>query len=436
MSKKDLNDLRRDRKAAAATMQTCADAISALETAEAPDQTAITAAVAEFEAAEAAFKAISAQVSRAETVEAAQAAAAGDGDVEAVTPPRAAATVKNPEHAGVEIGFMMAALANNKGDKDKAVAQLERDGHSGVSASLSGATDGAGGVTIPRAQATDIINLLRPRVTVRASGARTIDIPAGQLRHARQASAATATYGAELAPTPPSQPGFDVVQQNFKKLTSLVPISNTLLRQSSVAMAMLVRDDMLRVMALREDLAFLRNDGTGDLPKGLLSWMPGTNFQTGVAATAAAAEAAVRRAVDRVEEGNVAMIRPGWIMRPSAKNWLANLRDANGNLIFPSIDQNGTLRGFPIQTTTQLPNNLGAGTNETEVIFADFDEIMIGDSLVVTISSSTEAAYVEGGETKSAFQKDQTLMRTVAEHDLAPAHDAAIAGFRGAGWSL
>ncbi|WP_322889314.1 MULTISPECIES: phage major capsid protein [unclassified Yoonia] len=433
---KDLNDLRRDRKAAAAAMQTCADKIATLEAAEKPDATAIAAAVAEFETAEAAFKDVSARVARAEAVEAAQAAAAGDGDVQDPPAPRPAATAKNPEHAGIEIGFMMSALANTKGDKDKAVKQLEKDGHSGISASLSGATEGAGGVTIPRAQATDIIGLLRARVTVRASGARTIDMPAGQLRHARQSSAATASYGAELAPSAPSQPGFDAVQQNFKKLTSLVPISNTLLRQSSVAMAMLVRDDMLRVMALREDLAFLRNDGTGDLPKGLLSWMPAANFETGVAATAAAAEAAVRRAVDRVEEGNVAMVRPGWIMRPSAKNWLANLRDANGNLLFPSIDQNGTLRGFAIQTTTQLPNNLGVGTDETEVIFADFDEIMIGDSLVVTISSSTEAAYVEGGETKSAFQKDQTLMRTVAEHDLAPAHDAAIAGFRGAGWSL
>lgn len=435
MTKRNLDDLRRDRKAAAAKMETAAAAIDTLEAAAEIDADAVAAAVADFEAAKVDFAAIGVKIARAESVETAQLEAAAGGD-DAGRGRRMPAVAANPAERGVGAGLMLHALANAGGDQARAVAALERDGHSGVAASLSGATSGAGGVTIPQAQGAEIIELLRPRVVVRKAGARSVPMPAGELRNARQSGGATAGYGAELDATAVSAQTFDSVPMGFKKLTSLVPISNSLLRHSSVAMAMLVRNDLLEAMALREDLGFLRGDGTNDTPNGLIDWALVGNVQTAVAATATAAELAIRTAVSRVEDSNVGMIAPGWAMRASAKNWLASLRDANNNLVFPSIDAKGELKGYPIFTTSQLPNNLGAGTNQTEVVFADFNEIMIGEGEAITIATSTEAAYVEAGTTKSAFQKDQTLMRAISEHDLAPAHDEAIAVINGVSWSI
>lgn len=434
---KNLDDLRRDRKAAADKMKEKATAIGALEAATAPDAAAISAASAEFDAAQAAFEAADKAVKRAEAVEAAAAQSAGAGDANpgAAAGGSAAAQVANPEHKGAEVGFLMHALYQANGDRDKAMAVLDREGHSGISASLSGLTDGAGGITIPRPMATTMIELLRSRVAVRASGARSVPMPAGELRHAKQTGGATAGYGAELAAIAVSDPTFGAVDMSFKKLTALVGVSNTLLRQSGLPMAMVVRDDLLKVMALREDLAFLRNDGTGGNPKGLISWCLVGNLQSAVAATAAAAETAIRRAVSLVEDANVGMVSPGWIMRASAKNWLAGLRDAAGYHVFPSIDQNGTLKGFPIRLSSQIPTNLGAGTNETEVTFADFSQIMIGDASNITLAMSTEAATVTGGVTTSAFQTDQTLFRAVSEHDLAPENDVAISVIRGVNWA-
>ncbi|MDD8024749.1 MAG: phage major capsid protein, partial [Paracoccaceae bacterium] len=107
------------------------------------------------------------------------------------------------------------------------------------------------------------------------------------------------------------------------------------------------------------------------------------------------------------------------------------------NLLYPSIDTKGELKGFPIHVTSQLPNNLGVGSDETEIMFADFSELMIGESGVLRIAQSTEAAYIdEDGTMQSAFANDQTLMRAIAEHDFAPEHDVAIAGFSGIGWSI
>ena len=259
---------------------------------------------------------------------------------------------------------------------------------------------------------------------------------AGQLRHARQTAPATASYTAENAAIPVSQPSFDKLDMAFKKLTGLVPVGNSLINHSSIVMAGFVRDDLLNVMGLREDLGFLRGDGTANGPKGTRYWIPPANWGAAVAASEVAAEAAIRRCVARVEDANVSMTSPGWIMRASAKAFLASLRTQYGTLLFPTIDANGTLMGFPIRTTSQIPDNLGTGGNETEVYFGDWASAMIGDAASLSIGISTEAAYYDGTQMVSAFQNDMTLIRAISEHDFAPEHDVAFAGFNAAGWSL
>ncbi|MTH76320.1 phage major capsid protein [Paracoccus aestuariivivens] len=435
-----LDDLRRDRKAAATALQAAADAITALEDAgTATDAEAHIAAVADFEKAQASFDQLNASVKRAESAEAAAAAAAvGDqGNQPGASRP---AQPHNPAEKGVALGFVVHALARNKGDRDKAVAYLDAEGHSGISAALSGATDAAGGVTVPRPMAAELIELLRPRVVVRAAGARTFPMPAGQVRHAKQLASATASYTAENGQIGASEPTFDKLDQSFKKLTGLVPVGNSLLRHSSFAMAQMVRDDLLKVMAQREDLAFIRGDGTANTPRGIRNWLVAGNWtaalNSGVAATAAAAEVALRRVVSRVEDANVTLTNPGWIMRASAKSFLASLKDANGNPLFPSIEASGRLLGAPIHTTSQIANNLATAADETEIYFGEFSEAMIGDSMDLTLTVDSSASYYDGTNWISAFQNDLTLMRAISEHDFALEHDVAFAGFNAKGWSL
>ncbi|UFS64389.1 phage major capsid protein [Paracoccus denitrificans] len=437
-----LDDLRRDRKAAATALQAAADAISALEDAgtTAEDEKHV-AAVAAFGDAQKAFDQVNAAVKRAEAAEAAAAAAAvGDQQDPGQPGAQRPAQPLNPNDKGVSLGFVVHALARCRGDRDKAASYLEAEGHSGISAALSGATESAGGVTVPRPLAAELIELLRSRVVVRAAGARTFPMPAGQIRHAKQVAPATATYIAENAQIPASEPEFDKLDQSFKKLTGLVPIGNSLLRHSGFAIAQTVRDDLLKVMARREDLAFIRGAGTANTPRGIRNWLLSTNWiaalDAGIAANAAAAEAALRTVVSRVEDADVNMTNPGWIMRASAKNFLANLRDALGNKLFPSIEANGQLLGWPIHVTSQVPNNLGTDGDETEVYFGEFSEAMIGDSMELSIGVSTEAGYHDGTNWISAFQNDLTLMRAISEHDFALEHDVAFAGFNAKGWSL
>ncbi|TMV83231.1 phage major capsid protein [Thioclava sp. BHET1] len=443
---KNLDDLRRARKAAADKMQSCAANIATLEGAETADDAAIATAQTAFDAAKAEFDGLDQKVKRGEAVEAAQASAAQPADQTqqpggAPVQTGQAALPKNPAHKAIEVGMLVHAIARTGGDRQAAANLLEKDGYGGVSAILNGTTGSTGGITIPEAQSSELIELLRPMVVVRASGARSVPMPAGELRHARMSGSASASYGAETSNIVESEPSFDNVDQKFKKLTSLVPVSNSLLRYSSIAMMQEVRNDVLKVMALREDLAFLRGDGTAGTPTGLRNWAPAANWLASIAKDAASVEAALRKVVSLVEDANVAMLRPGWIMRASTRNFLASLRNANGYFVFPGLSgANGsgyTLLGFPVRTTSQVPDNLGTNGDETEVTFADFSEVMIGDSMQISIDVSPDATFVDqSGNVVSAFQKDLTLVRAISEHDLAPEHDAAIAGLNGVGWSL
>ncbi|QDL91504.1 phage major capsid protein [Paroceanicella profunda] len=433
----DLNDLRRARAAASDALQAASAAIDGLEAAETPDATAIAAAETGFAAAEAAFEAADRRVKRAESAAAAEAAAAATPEAPAAGP-TAPATARTPADRGIGAALCVMALAAGGGDVERAVRWGEANGHSGAVAALTGAVDAAGGVNIPAPLAAEVIDLLRPRVVVANAGCPVIDMPAGQMRQARLAASATASYGAENAPAVESAPEFDQVDMSFKTLRGLVPVGNALLRHASTPVARVVRDDLVNVMGTREDLAFLRGDGSGGTPTGLRNWALAANWAVEALKTPEAVEARIRRTVNLVEDADVALARGTWAMRASTKNFLASLRHpASGALVFPGIEQSGTLMGYPILTSSQIPDNLGAGGDETEITFFDAAEIMIGDSMALSIALSSEASYVDtSGDTISAFQRDLTLVRAIREHDLAPMHDQALAGFNGTGWSL
>jgi HK97 family phage major capsid protein len=432
---KSADDLRRERKAAADAMEAAAQVL-----AEAADDAALTAAQAEFDKAEAAFKTADRQVKAVEAAEAARAAAATPANHRATGAAPGATVPAMPdnkeERALVETGLLVQALVQGKGDRDKAVTLLDREGHSGVSAALSGATEAAGGVTVPRPLMQGLIGLLGARTVVRRAGAVSVPMPAGQIRAGKMLTGPTASYIAENAAITESEPTFGPVDQAFKTLTGLVPIGNPLLSHTSVALASLVGQELVTALSRREDLAFIRNDGTGNTPIGLRNWAAAGQWAAAaVAATAAAAEAAIRATLNRVEDKDVPMDKGCWIMRASAKNFLASLRDTNGNYVFPLVED-GELMGFPIFLTSQIPTNLGAGT-ETEIYFAAMDQWMIGEDQAITLAMSSEASYVDsGGNTISAFQRDLTLLRAVSRHDFAPKYTIAVAGFNGTAWTI
>jgi HK97 family phage major capsid protein len=155
----------------------------------------------------------------------------------------------------------------------------------------------SGGFLVPPDVMPGVIELLRARAVVRSAGPRIIPMPRGTMTLPGQNSTASASYGAEGAKIANSQPGFNSIVASYKKMVALVPVSNDMMRYADPAVDAVVRDDLVKVIALREYLAFLQDDGTLDTPKSMLAFandyakaLAGTvgNFLLTVSSTTAA----------------------------------------------------------------------------------------------------------------------------------------------------
>jgi HK97 family phage major capsid protein len=128
------------------------------------------------------------------------------------------------------------------------------------------------------------------------------------------------------------------------------------------------------------------------------------------------------------------MVRPAWFMAPRTKTFLMTQRDGLGNFAWRTEMAAGTLMGFPFYTTTQIPTNLGVGSNESELYLAEMTMAVLGESERLLIDASTEAAYWDGTQLQSTYSRDQTAIRAIAEHDFAMRHDQAIVVLQAVKW--
>ncbi|HDU1806439.1 TPA: phage major capsid protein, partial [Klebsiella pneumoniae] len=125
-------------------------------------------------------------------------------------------------------------------------------------------------------------------------------------------------------------------------------------------------------------------------------------------------------------DGNSNMISSGWGMSNRTYMKLFGLRDGNGNKVYPEMAQ-GLLKGYPVQRTRAIPANLGTGGKETEIYFADFNDVVIAEDGNMKVDFSKEASYIDAdGTLVSAFSRNQSLIRVVTEHDIGFRHPEGL----------
>ena len=341
--------------------------------------------------------------------------------------------VEEKRDKGLQVARMVRALAATKGDPERAAVYAKKNfDDDEIVKALEVSTPQAGGYIVPEQYSAEIIELLRPQTVVRRMGAVTVPMPTGTLNIPTLAGGGSASYIGENTDIPKTQPSFGTVQLTWKKLAAIVPISNDLLRFSSPAADMIVRDDLVAAMAQREDAAFIRDDGQNNTPKGLRFWAPSVNaIPANATASLDTVTTDLGKLVLALKQANVRFIRPGWLMSPRTEMYLLTLRDGNGNYAFRPEMLAGRLFGYPYAVTTQIPENLEG--NKTEVYLVDFADAIIGESTQLIIDASTEASYIDDG-LKSAFSLDQTVIRVIAEHDFAMRHAASVAVLTGVKW--
>ena len=377
---------------------------------------------------------------------------------------RTFAAPRGEKPKGTDAARAMIALAACRGSLRDASDYVSRhygtDGQH-LARALSTSVGSAGGFLVPPEMSSEVIELLRPASAVMALGPIMMPMASGNMSIPRVAGGASAGYVGENQPTQGSQQSFGMVQLSAKKLTSVVPMSNDMIRFPSAATDTIVRDDMVKSIAMRADLAFIRGQGTQFSPKGLKTFaaaasLNGANTiaatpQVGSAFATTQANAIIAlmnvtydlsRLELALENANITMTRPGWIMSPRSKTYLMNLRDGNGNLVFYAEMSTGKLRGKPYKITTQVPNNLAAvdqngnaTVDGSEVYLADFAEVIIGEAHGLELDVFPGGAYVDNsGNLVSGVSNDQTVMRAIIQHDMNMRQEAAAAVLTGVRW--
>lgn len=329
------------------------------------------------------------------------------------------------------------------GDRHPATEVLHgARGYSGLdrTRALMAGVGPSGGFLVPPDYVAELIEVLRPMTVVRDSNPRMIEMPRGTMQMPRQTQAATATYGGETTAIPVSQQSVGQIVASYKKLTALTPVTNDLIRYSDPSVDALVRDDLAKVIARREDLAFIRGDGSNDSPRGFASYaLPGQTITSNPAFTLSTAAQELGGALNKIESANVPMADLVWIMHPRTKNYLLNVQNANGFYVYrEEMTLTKTLLGWPFKTTTQIPTNLTVGANSdcSEIYLVSMEQALLFDSMRLELAVSREGTYTDANNNiVSVFQQDQTLIRGIAEHDFHMRHDEAIAMITGVRWA-
>jgi HK97 family phage major capsid protein len=249
-------------------------------------------------------------------------------------------------------------------------------------------------------------------------------MPKGNMNLPRLTGGATSYYVGENQNATKSQETFGNIKLSSKKLVTLVPVSNDLIRDASYESDMLVRDDMIQTMALKTDYTAMYGTGTDFTPKGVKLGVATANKSVSTAALTGDFPGTV---ISQAMGDNLPMISCGWVFNSKTWGEFYNLKTTTNQYIFRDEMNRGMLNMYPYRVSNQITTaNSTAGTTYYDIFFGDFSEFLFGEEVAFEFMASNEATYDVAGTLYSTFSLDQTVMKITQKHDFALRHDTAF----------
>jgi HK97 family phage major capsid protein len=341
----------------------------------------------------------------------------------------------NDDEKGISFAGVVRSLAAGGGslEQARAFAGKAYGASSTITKALGASQFDEGGILVPEDVSQDVIELLRPLSAVRRGNPRIISMPRGSQTFPKIDVSASAAYVNENEDIPASQQIFGGKRMTARKLAAIVPISNELLTTTMQGADGIIRSDLIAELSKTEDAALLRGDGTESTPQGIRFQAAAGNISGTNGTSATQIEQDIVDLIDDLSNANISLDRAVFIMPTRSRNRLYNLRDSNGNLIFPEVREAGTLFGLPLIVSNTIPTDLGGGS-ATELYLVDFSNVVLGEIQGIRIETSRDGAYKLDGQLVSAFSRDQTLVRVVLFHDIMLRHPEAVAVKTGVAW--
>lgn len=330
--------------------------------------------------------------------------APGGGRAEDHAIEKAIADGKMPEN-GVYLGQIVRAVAmsNHQFLSDAGLNPAEEK------TIMSEGTPAQGGYTVPVEYANEIIKLQRAGSILRRL-ARIFPMKTLTRLLPRQLTNVTVTWTDEGAVKTETKPTFSQLTQTAKKLAAIVKMTDELLEDNSVEIDQFIMELIAEAMGLEEDrVGFAGNTGAGDPFMGVL-YAVGVN-----AVLMGGATLTFDDIVDLIMALN-AKYRQGATLVTSTTGLqvIMKIKDAQGRYLWqiPGAGQVPKIWTYPYEISDQLPVNLGAGTNQTPILFGNWKKsLFLSPRGGYEVFSSKSASDWVSGALVSAFTQDETWSR-------------------------
>lgn len=282
-------------------------------------------------------------------------------------------------------------------------------------------TGTAGGLLVPTTVADSIIEQLVYISPIRNIARIISDMPA-QLQLPNENNLVTAYWVAEGAPATASNEVFAPNVLTPYKLVGLDTFTSELLQDAATnpSIQQFVENRFAVALALAENAAFTNGTGSGQ-PWGFRS-----SYVTPTAVAQAGATLNYTDVSNLVYSLGTAYRQQGVFLTSSAGvRALVNLKDTQGRPIFIESIRDGvpaTLLGKPVHIVDEIPSNLGAGTNATELWYMVPNRYVIGDRQGLAIDYGTQG---------TDFAADQISLRVIKRVGGMPIDSKAFAKLTG-----
>lgn len=282
----------------------------------------------------------------------------------------------------------------------------------------------AGGIFIPAPLSARVIDLARAQSVVFRAGAVTVPMETATVKLPRVTTDPTAAFYSEAQAIAASDGVFDSVTFTARKLACLVVVNNELLEDAQGVDAA-IENSIATAMALKLDYVALTGSGTPPEPRGVFN-TSGINTVTSVGTPANFDK--FMTAVFSIKADNFSPNAIAYSARTAET--LAKLKTGISSDNTP-LAQPADYAELAKYVSTQIPNNLGVGTNESFAIIGQWNQLAVGVRKTITIEMAREGAYDISGTVYSAFQKDQTLVRAILRADVQVMQPTAFCAMSG-----
>lgn len=273
---------------------------------------------------------------------------------------------------------------------------------------MAGGTTVGGGVLLTSGVSARVIDLARARARVVQAGATTIPMQNRELTIAKVATNPTPAWRAENVPLPVGDVTFAGVNLRARTLGAIAkfPIE---LAEDAPNFGQLIEDILAEVLGVELDRVALTGNGAAEEPLGLQN-VVGVNTITAVGVPA---YADFSSAVQSIAEANADTDALALIVAPRTAGTMDRLVDTTNQPLMPPE----SYRNLKKLSTTQVPTNLGGGSNESLAFVGLFPWLWIGMRTELRIEASRHASDPSIGG--SAFTDMQVWVRAYLRADVA-----------------